>query len=320
MKESEVNVLNPAEAIEYQSLLFQSYRPYLSNCGRDNIIAVGAEDAGGIPCGLTLALTGMDQNGKLNEDWTLLSVFVKDTRRREGIGHSLWRRLGEELERRGCRRIRVQAVLRETALEAVEPYLSAMGFSAPERIAKIFTFSPDSMNRGKSPFVGGSLAGVFQPDERFRFLPFDELTEAHWKELEENEGGWYPLFVSPLIGKEQLNQKCTVFALDSENGRLAGWITGLNVNDNTRILYRAFFTREEYRDTPVGFFIFTQAIKNHLREFPDRGGLASIPTDNDRAMRFSTLFFRDSCDHISYEIESEYRFHSTSSETGDLLK
>lgn len=300
-----INMLGPAETTEYQALLFQSYKPYLLNCDRNNIIAVGAKDTGGIPCGLILALSAMDADGSPNENWTLLSVFVKEDQRRKGIGRSLWERLKPELQKRGCRRIRVQAVLRETVLESVDAYLTAMDFSAPEKIAKIFSFTPDSMNKGKSPFINGSLAGVFQPDERFRFLSFDELAEKHIRELEQNEGSWYPRFVSPLIGKEQFNLKCTVFAVDNENEGLAAWITGINANDNTRILYRSFFTREEYRDTPVGFFIFTQAMKNHLREFPERGGLASIPTDNDRAMRFSELFFRDSYDHISYEIESE---------------
>jgi hypothetical protein len=40
----------------------------------------------------------------------------------------------------------------------------------------------------------------------------------------------------------------------------------------------------------------------------DRGGIASIPVDNERAMRFSELFFRGAYDHISYEVTANIYF------------
>jgi hypothetical protein len=86
---------------------------------------------------------------------------------------------------------------------------------------------------------------------------------------------------------------------------VAGWITALDVNENTRILYRSFFTREDYRDTQIGFLLFIEAIKRHLSYFMDRGGIASIPMENERAMRFSELFFREAYDHISYEVTAK---------------
>jgi len=305
-KKIQVHLLTPAEAFEYQTLLFQAYKPYLYNCDRENIVAVGTKDQIGMPCGLILAVTSTNEKGENNKEWVLCSIFVKEAQRRQGIGRSLWEGLRKELYKKDCREIKVQAVLREPNLEIVEAYLSAIGFPETIRIAKIFSFTSEGVK--KSPFVTGTLANAFPLNENFSFLSFNELTESQMAELEGNEGNWYPQFVSPLLGKEHFNGKCTVFAVDSIKDKIAGWITAINVNDNKRILYRSFFTREEYRDTPVGFSIFTQAIKNHLNEFHERGGLSSIPTDNEKAMRFSTLFFREAYDHISYEIESNYQF------------
>lgn len=301
-----LSILNPADALGYISLIFQINRPYLFRCDQENIIAVGASDETGKPCGLILALTSFGPDGKKNDSWYLASVFVHEKARRRGVGRKLWDELKKELKARGCRKIAFQTVLREERLDDMVPYFKAMGFEDPGKVAQIFAF--DNKTIEKSPFIIGTLADAFRPDSRFRFISFDRLTQEQRLELEANEDGWYPQFVSPLIGKEYRNEKCTIFAVDNENEEIAGWITALDVNDSTRILYRSFFTREEYRDTPVGFFIFIEAVKNHLKYYRDRGGLSSIPMDNDRAMRFSTLFFRDAYDHISYEIESSYCF------------
>lgn len=299
------HILNSSEAPGYIKLTFRMNRGYLLNCGNENIIAAGAADEAGKPCGLALALSPFGPDGKMSETWHLISIFTEEECRGRGVGRGLWNELSKELRIRGCKELHFQAVLREDRVGEMIRYFNAMGFEEPKRLAQIFAF--DSITVRKSPFVKGALADSFQPDPRFRFVSYASLSRDQQSELERNEGGWYPPFVSPLIGKESANEKCTIFAVDRERDKTAGWITALNVNDGTRILYRSFFTREEYRDTPVGFFIFTQAIKNHLEYYPERGGLSSIPTDNERAMRFSALFFRGAYDHISYEIESNYR-------------
>ncbi len=299
-------ILKPEQSFGFLPLTFQTNRQYLFHCDKENIIAVGASDEDDKPCGLFLALATFDPNGKKNDTWYLLNIFVKEDARRRGIGRGLWNELKKELENSGCKKIGYQAVLREERLEEVIPFSIAMGFEQPRKIAQIFAFQKDTIE--KSAFVKGTLAGAFQPDAQFRYVSFDMLSQGQLSELERNEGDWYPQFVSPLIGKEKANQKCTIFAVDSEKGKIAGWITALDVNNDTRILYRSFFTRQEYRETPVGFFIFVAAINNHLKYYRERGGLSSIPTDNERAMRFGTLFFRNAYDHISYEIESHYDF------------
>ena len=283
---------------EWKHLTFRQYQPYLDHCDQENILAVGARDAMGIPCGLAVAVMGSENR------WFLCSLFIKESHRRQGTGRHLWSCLSSELQQRGCENLSLQTVLRESALESVEPYLEAMGFQEIRRIAKVFSFNKEHIQ--ESPFTKGAMADVFRAGDQYRILTFDELSERNLAELSANEGGWYPAFVSPLLGQEKFNRRCTTFAVDPLTEKVAGWITAIDVNQDQRILYRSFFTREEYRDTPVGFFLFVEAIKNHLNYYMDRGGIASIPIDNDRAMRFTDLFFRNAVDHISYEITASY--------------
>lgn len=303
---------DPPKAQEWVHLTFQQYRPYLDHCDQENILVVGARDTLGIPCGLAVAVAQSSSASAATnfEDpdskWFLCSLFVKESHRRMGVGRSLWSSLSSELGKRGCDKLSLQIVLRENTLDAVEPFLGAMGFQEIRRIAKVFSFNKEHIQ--ESPFTKGAMANVFRAGDQFRLLTFDELSEANLAELEANEGGWYPAFVSPLLGQQKFNQRCTTFAVDPQTEKVAGWITAIDVNQDQRILYRSFFTREEYRDTPVGFFLFVEAIKNHLNYYMDRGGIASIPVDNDRAMRFTDLFFRNAVDHISFEITAAFGF------------
>jgi len=307
----EVKLLTPSEALEYKNLTLKKYRGCLFHCNKENVIAVGAYSSREEPIGLTLAYgvpkeEGSEGSGKAIKEWTLCSVYVKDGHRKQGIGRELWKVLVNELKLRGAERLLFQAVLREAPERELSSYFVNMGFETPNRIAKIFHYSCDKIM--ESPFVKASLDQTFKQDERFRFISPKELSGEALTELRENKGSWYPDFVSPFIGWDSFNKDCTVFAIDRENGKVAAWITAMNVNQGTYILYRTFFTREEYRDTPIGFHIFSEAVRKHLTLYPDRKILSSVPVDNERSMRFNELFFRGTYDHISYEVLAQYFF------------
>ncbi len=307
----EVKLLTPSEALEYKNLTLKKYRGCLFHCNKENVIAVGAFSSQEGPFGLALAYgvpgeEGSEGLGKAIKEWVLCSVYVKDGYRKQGIGRELWKLLADELKLRGAERLLFQAVLREAPERELCSYLLNMGFEAPNKIAKIFHYSCDKIM--ESPFVKASLDETFKQEERFRFVSPKELSGEALTELRENKGGWYPEFVSPFIGWDSFNEDCTVFAIDSQNGKVAAWITAMDVNQHTYILYRTFFTREEYRDTPIGFHIFSEAVRKHLTLYPGRKVLSSVPIDNERSMRFNELFFRGTYDHISYEVLAQYFF------------
>lgn len=306
----EVKLLTSFEGLEYRKLTLSKYRGCLFNCNRENVIAVGASNCEDDLAGLALAYGIVEEAGadKDLKDWLLCSIYVKDVYRRTGLGRELWETLSDELKLRGAEQITYQAVLRETPEQELSSYLVNMGFEKPDRVAKIFSYTCDRIMA--SPFVKASLDETFKNDERFRFVSPKELSGETLSEIRENKGHWYPEFVSPFIGWDSLNEDCTVFAIDSRNEKVAAWITAMDVNQDTYMLYRTFFTREEYRDTPIGFHIFSEAVRKHLTMYPERKVLSSVPIDNERSMRFNELFFRGTYDHISYEIIAKYIFNS----------
>ena len=304
----EVKLLTPSEALEYKNLTLNKYRSCLLSCNKENVIAVGASSSLGEPIGLALAygVTGDEGAGKAIENWFLCSIYLKGGYRQQGTGRKLWELLSEELRLRGAGQLSYQAVLREAAEKELSTFFVNMGFENPNKIAKIFNYSCDRIM--ESPFVKASLDSTFKQDERFRFVSPKELSEEALKELRENEGSWYPEFVSPFIGWDSFNGDCTLFAIDNLNEKVAAWITAMDVNQDTYILYRTFFTREDYRDTQIGFSIFSEAVRKHLTLYQDRKVLSSVPVDNERSMRFNELFFRGTYDHVSYEIMTRYHF------------
>lgn len=300
----EIKVLTPDEGFEYRKLTLNRYQRFLFSCNKDNVIAVGASSGAEEPLGLALACRPDDSEGFDPGSWYLCSIFVLESARSQGIGKKLWKALVEELKVRSVRKIFFQSVLREGPEKDLTGFLESVGFERPERIAKIFSYS--SENAVRSSFVKASREGTFKKDGRFRFVSSKELSKEALEELRKNEGNWYPEFVSPFIGWSCLSNECTVFAVDSVTGKTAAWLTAMDVNNGTYILYRTFFTREEYRGTSIGLFTFSEAVRRHYALCPEKKALASVPVDNKRSMRFNELFFQGTHDHVSYEISAEY--------------
>ncbi|MDD3169015.1 MAG: GNAT family N-acetyltransferase [Eubacteriales bacterium] len=310
---TEIIFLTQEDAFEYRNLTLKQYQGVLFTCGKENVIAVGASEEGK-PLGLILAC----RRGKLgpqNDDpaqehtpgqWQLCSIFIKEDSRAQCIGKKLWEALAGALASRGAWKISFQSVLREETERSLAGFFVAVGFQKPERIAKIFSYSGEKTL--ESSFVKACRKETRKEEGRFQMISPREISEEVLSELRKNEGNWYPAFVSPFIGWNQMNQECTVFAIDSVSGKMAAWITAMDVNNGDYLLYRTFFAREEFRGTSIGFYIFSEAIRRFYAFCPEKKALASIPMDNEKSMRFNELFFQGAHDHVSFEISAEYIF------------
>ena len=310
---TEITFLTRDEAFEYRNLTLKQYQRVLFTCGNENVIAVGASEEGK-PLGLILACrrgktdaqNDHPAQGHDSGQWQLCSIFIKEGYRAKGIGKKLWEALVGALESRGACRISFQSVLREGTEKNLSGFFTAVGFEKPERIAKIFSYSAEKTL--ESSFVKACKEETMKAEGRFRMISPKEISkEALW-DLRKNEGNWYPAFVSPFIGWDVMNNECTVFAIDSVSGKMAAWITAMDVNQGSYLLYRTFFTREEFRDTSIGLYIFSEAIRRFYAFCPEKKALASVPMDNEKSMRFNELFFQGAHDHVSYEISAEYIF------------
>lgn len=303
---TEIKLLSTIEGFEYRKLSLKKYQRYLFNCDKENVIALGASSGEGKPLGLALAFAIGEDGAPVNQstDWVLCSIYVKEMHRGQGLGRGLWEALSEELKRRGARHVSFQSVLREIAEKDLTAFFEAAGFQKPKRVAKIFSYSSEKALG--SSFVRASKEGILGQGGKFQMVSPKELPAKALEEMKENEGDWYPEFVSPFIGWGHISEDCTVFAIDSMTGKVAAWLTAMDVNDGTYLLYRTFFTREEYRDTAIGLYTFSEAVRRHFALCPEKMALASIPLDNERSMRFNELFFQGTQEHVSYEISTEY--------------
>ena len=301
-----IKLLTLEEGFEYSKLTFNRYLRFLFTCGKQNIIAVGVESEEGMPLGLALACGPEDKDLTAYDPghWYLCSMYVKKEVRGQRNGRRIWERFAAELKNRDVRKLTFQSVLREETENEMTRFFEAVGFTGMERIARIFRYS--SENALKSSFVKASAENTLAGDDRFLFVSPGELSTESLEEMGKNDGNWYPEFVSPFIGWSCISKECSVFAVDRTSGKVAAWITAMDVNNKMDILYRTFFTREEYRSTPIGLLIFSEAVKRHYERCPKKKALASIPMNNERSMRFNELFFQGSYDHISYEICAEY--------------
>lgn len=308
---TEITFLTQDEAFEYRSLTLKQYQRTLFTCNNENIIALGASEEGK-PLGLLLACRrGMAdaQNhdhvqGHDLGQWFLCSIFIKEDYRAQGLGKKLWEALVGALTLQGACKISFQSVLREDTEKNLTGFFTAVGFEKPERIAKIFSYSGEKTL--ESSFVKACRKETIQEEGRFRMISPKEISEEALSDIRKNEGNWYPPFVSPLIGWDVMNNECTVFAIDSVSGKTAAWITAMDVNNGAYLLYRTFFTREEFRGTSIGLYIFSEAIRRFYAFCPEKKALASVPMDNEKSMRFNELFFQGAHDHVSYEISAEY--------------
>ena len=308
---TEITLLTPDEVFEYRNLTLKQYQRLLFTCNNGNVIAVGASEEGK-PLGLILVCRRgkadvQNQDGAQEQDsdqWYLCSVFIKEAYRSQGIGRKLWEALIGALASRGAGRISFQSVLREGAEKSLTGFYAAVGFAKSERIAKIFSYSAEKTL--ESSFVKACREETIKEEGRFRMVSPKEIPEEALCDMRKNEGNWYPAFVSPFIGWNEINHDCTVFAIDRVSGKTAAWITAMDVNNGSYLLYRTFFTREAFRDTSIGLYIFSEAIRRFYAFCPEKKALASIPMDNEKSMRFNELFFQGAHDHISYEISAEY--------------
>lgn len=299
--EMEYRLLKNEDAFSFFKLTFNAYQPYLMNCSKESILAAGAFDGDGKPCGLAIAADGGENR------WQLLSFLVTEVCRGEGAGRRLLELLMKELRAKHAQTLLFQSVLREEKGNAMCAFAEKTGGSG-EMIVEVYHYTPEKIM--KVPRVARMMKRPLNSTDRFRYLTFSQLEEETHetlcKALKENEGNWYPPNLSPYIGGESVNSDCTIFAIDSRNEQIVGWITGLNVNDGRNILYRTLYVRPEYRDTRIGFYLFRESVRQNVTKYPEVTGIASIEKDNEPMLRFLESFLQGAYDYKSYEYQIKW--------------
>ncbi len=110
----------------YSSLTYPIYRPQLQTINSDgHTVAIGAS-IGGNPIGLVLAEIQEDKSAKV------LSLFVIQSYRHQGIGTALLTRLETELYSKGCTNVEFVYTTGQPTTSTVEHLLDKCGWSPPQ--------------------------------------------------------------------------------------------------------------------------------------------------------------------------------------------
>lgn len=226
----ELSSLAPPVAAEVAAMTFPVYRPLLSllpatrhpeqgDERRVQPIAVVAR-AGAAPVGLVLGEVPLDSTGGWPE---MLSLFVREDLRGQGIGTSLVAALEREVEKRGFDGISTVYTRGKPAIEALERILWKRAWEAPRRRTLSVRFSP----------AAWESTGLF-PERRMKALsaglelfPWRDLGEAERAEIRASHER--QPWIAPLLAPWRF-EASAVDPVSSVGARYRGAVVGWVLN------------------------------------------------------------------------------------------
>ncbi|MDQ5984020.1 MAG: hypothetical protein RUMPE_01049 [Eubacteriales bacterium SKADARSKE-1] len=265
----------------------------LNNTIGQNTLAFGAK-AGEFACGIILA----EKSEEEIDQWDIKVFFISQIFRYQSIGPALIKLLINTLKEKGCKKIIFQAVTSKKSIDELGRFLYKYGFSKPELLTVIYRFNPDVLLKNNS-FVKSAYTSIFTCPKNVKIVSINEIDPPLLDKIKNNETLHFPDNLSPFANEHDLSATNTWFAITDQN-EIVGWITGLSAPGDI-ILYRSFFVREDYRNSALGFFIINKAIKFHAEQYKNKQALCAIAIDNEKTLKFLSLYFKNLYEHKKYE-------------------
>lgn len=268
----------------------------LNNIISQNTLAFGARE-GELPCGIILA----QKSEKEIKQWDIKVFFISQIFRHQGIGSDLIKILMNALSEKGCKKIVFQAVTSKKSIDELRKFLLHYGFSEPEILTVIYKFNPDVLLKNNS-FVQSAYSSIFTCPKNVKIVSINEIDPHLLDKIKNNKALNFPDNLSPFANEHDLLNTNSMFAINGQK-EIVGWITGLSAPGNI-ILYRSFFVREDYRNSALGFFIINKAVKNHSQNYKNKEALCAIAVDNEKTLKFLSLYFKNLYEHKKYEFST----------------
>ncbi len=288
--------LNSANVGTYDSLLFDLFIKEI-NISSTEIIAFGAK-YNNIPCGAILAEI---RNDNIKECY-IKSFVVSPILREKGVGSKLLEGLKNEVTNLKVKKVIFEAITSKENIDLLNNFLIKRGFKEAELLTVVYRFTPELLIK-ENKFIRLVTSSTFKLPDKVSILPFYKVKDDLIKKVKEKQGINYPDKLSPFANEFNLKEECTRFAVFDDKEIIA-WMTGFKAPGDI-ILYRSLFVREDYRKSALGYFIFSECIKNHKKNYMDKKGLCAIALDNDVAIKFVSLYFNNMYDHKKYEFRIE---------------
>ena len=291
-----IEKLNYSNVTNYEKYLFSLSIEEI-NMNNEGLIAYGAK-YNNIPCGAIF--------GELSEsDKTVCDIksfFVSSLFRKNGVGTELLNILKNEAIKLSVEKIIFKAITSEENINLINDFFSKRGFSKVELLTAVYRFTPETIIKNNQ-FVRLLSKSNFKLPEKVKILPIKDVNPILLEKVRKKQGINYPENLSPFANEFDLKEKCTFFAVYDDK-EIVGWMTGFEAPGNI-ILYRTLFVREDYRQSALGYFIFSECIKYHRSNHMNKKALCAIGLNNEKADRFVSLYFKDMYDHKKYEFQTE---------------
>ena len=242
-----IKTLEVGERGSFAHLTAKSLRSLLDDAARhEQYLAVGAF-AWPCPVGFAFVELGR-QEGPL-----LRSVAVARPYRRQGLGRSLLKAVGQELVDRGFSKVEAQQFTSESASQTeLSALLAATGWSAM-RVTGLFCESNYDLI-AQAPWV---RHGTFPPG--FETFPWAALSaEERCRTLDTTTESWFPPQLHPCLREEHIHLPTSVGL--RHQGKLAGWCITHAVGADG-LLVASLFVRAELQARGHAIRLLAYAIR-----------------------------------------------------------
>jgi GNAT superfamily N-acetyltransferase/predicted GNAT family acetyltransferase len=260
----ELAVITRETGPRFHEMTFPSYRHFLTldraprhpDQGDTRVVApfgVGAT-LDGQPVGLALCEVGSDNR------WPeVLSVFVRQDLRNQGIGTQLLGRLGDELARRGGTRLEAVYMTGKPGIEAMERVLAKCGWEAP--VARTISVRFSLQEASTTPWFGR----ISLPNPPFEIFSWSELTENEREYLKSSDAAekWIATGLEPwrhdAYGYEPISSVGLRY-----HGQVVGWVINHRVGDDV-VRFTCSFMRADLSKRGRILPLYTESL-SRLRE------------------------------------------------------
>lgn len=258
------------DAFFYRNFTFPLYHANLKALGPGSpTVAIGASE-GDTPLGLGLAT-----------DNTILSIFVKEERRNEGIGTRLLEQLECALAERGCEKAHVSFLSGQPGAPAFARLLEKRMWSAP--VAHML-ICRSGTNMRHAPWL--RFDTVPPP---YTITPWAEVTDEEIREIDRThaEDPWIPAELVPSIQEKDF-EPINSLAL-RRDGTIVGWLICHRIEPDT-IRYTTSFVRKDIQSMGRVVPLYAQAVRLQISAGVFKGVWA-VPYHHPRMINFAKKHF-----------------------------
>jgi GNAT superfamily N-acetyltransferase len=263
-------VLDNLNASTYKHLTYPWLQEHLDRLSSHNFtnIALGVA-LQGQPVGLVLAECPKNQHQA-----NILSLFVAQGHRQQGLGTALLMQIEEILKESGCQQINLLYNLNLTT-SILEHMLKQQNWEAGSFYSLQCLTNRETIKQ--APFLHR-----YSLPNKFTIFSWVELTAQEQRKIKQRENGLnYPDELSPF--QDQIEDLASI-GLRDDREEVIGWSIVQQMSNG--IIYKTLFVKQEFRAIGLGIHLLAASINRRLADQKGTEAMFIILAENKTMVRF----------------------------------